>query len=209
MPFSEYRNIEDVIGKYPLEITSAPFLKDIEIPLPDLFLENLNFALARKTAQDNEFFLTENFIYPFLQLVWKRHEKLRLWSHHLLRYDDDLSGEPDYFLSYWPGGVIRSLISLPMLAVVEAKKQDFDKGWGQCLAGMLACQKINNNENLTVYGIVSTGILWEFGKLKNSQFTWNTISYSLSNPRVLAGILDELFHRCEKGIEEYRRELPT
>nr|VFJ75458.1 MAG: hypothetical protein BECKFW1821C_GA0114237_107612 [Candidatus Kentron sp. FW] len=205
MAFSEYQTIEDVLEKYPLEISNEPFVEVSEIALPDLFLDNLNFALARKTTRDNEFFLAENFIYPFLQLIWKRHESLRIWSHHTLRYDDDLSGEPDYFVSYWPGGVVQSLISMPMLAVVEAKKQDFDKGWGQCLAEMVACQKINNNENLTIYGIVSTGLLWEFGKLQRSKFTQNTISYSLSNPMILAGILDKLFEHCEREAVEYWR----
>jgi hypothetical protein len=204
MAFSEYQTIEDVIKKYPLEILNEPFLNCTEIALPDLFLDNLNFALKRKTTRDNKFFLAENFIYPLLQLTWKNHEKLRVWSHQALRYDDDLYGEPDYFISYWPSSVIQSLISIPLLAIVEAKKQDFEKGWGQCLAEMIACQKINNDENLIIYGIVSTGIIWEFGQLQNSKFTQNTITYSLSNPQLLAGILDYIFGQCEVKAEEYQ-----
>ncbi|RKZ85736.1 MAG: hypothetical protein DRR16_11400 [Candidatus Parabeggiatoa sp. nov. 3] len=82
MAFSEYQTIEDVIKKYPLEILNERFLQNVEITLPDLFLDNLNFALKRKTSHDNEYFFAENFIYPFLQFVWKIHEKLRVWSHH-------------------------------------------------------------------------------------------------------------------------------
>jgi hypothetical protein len=42
-------------------------------------------------------------------------------------------------------------------------KQDFEGGWAQCVAEMIACQKLNQNDHLTVYGVVSTGILWDFG----------------------------------------------
>jgi len=213
MAFSEYQTIEEVIKKYPLEILNERFLQNAEITLPDLFLDNLNFALKRKTSHDNEYFFAENFIYPFLQFVWKNHEKLRVWSHHTLRYDNDLCGEPDYFISYWPSGIIQSMISTPMLAIVEAKKQDFDKGWGQCLAAMVACQKINNDVNQTIYGMVSTGTVWEFGKLQHSKFTQNTVPYSLSNPQLLAGILDYIFGQCEFEATEYQQRntpgLPT
>ncbi|RKZ85735.1 MAG: hypothetical protein DRR16_11395 [Candidatus Parabeggiatoa sp. nov. 3] len=97
------------------------------------------------------------------------------------------------------------MISVPMLAIVEAKKQDFDKGWGQCLAAMVACQKINNDESQTIYGMVSTGTVWEFGKLQHSKFTQNTVSYSLSNPQLLAGILDYIFGQCESEATEYQQ----
>ena len=141
-------------------------MPDTPIELPDWFLENLNFSVNRQYTHTSEAFFCESFIFPFLQQVWKRHATLEIWSHQSLIYDDDLSGEPDYFISAWCDEVIDKLINTPLLAVAEAKKQNFEEGWGQCLAEMIACQKINPDENITVYGIVSTGLVWEFGKEK-------------------------------------------
>ncbi len=45
MAFSDFQNIEQVISQYPLEIRSGKFIPDVELELPDLFIENLNFSL--------------------------------------------------------------------------------------------------------------------------------------------------------------------
>jgi len=113
----------------------------------------------------------------------------------------ELSGEPDYFVSAWRDEVIDKLINTPVLAVVEAKKQDFEGGWGQCLAEMIACQKLNQDEKLTVYGIVSTGLSWEFGKLETNIFTKHLLSYSISDPQKILGNLDFIFAECEKQVQ--------
>ena len=97
-------------------------------------------------------------------------------------------------------GVIDKLINKPFLAVAEAKKEDFAKGWAQCLAEMIACQKINADERTVVYGIVPTGLVWEFGKLDQDTFTKHLVSYSISAPNKIYGILDFIFTECEKQI---------
>jgi hypothetical protein len=65
---------------------------------------------------------------------------------------------------------------------------------------MIACQNINQNENITIYGIVSTGILWEFSKLERNIFTKHAISYSVAEPQRIFGILDHIFTACEQQI---------
>ena len=40
-------------------------------------------------------------------------------------------------------------------AVVEAKKDNFEEGWGQCLAELIAAQKLNGDQNNRLFGIVS------------------------------------------------------
>lgn len=110
-------------------------------------------------------------------------------------------GEPDYFISAQREDVIDRLINTPLLAVAEAKKQDFEAGWGQCLAEMIACQKINQNDPLTIYGIVTTGLIWEFGKLQTNTFTKHPLPYSISNPQRIFGILDFIFAECEQQLE--------
>ncbi len=200
MAFSNFKNIQQVIQKYPLRIKRAGFLPDTPIELPEWFLDNLNFSVNRQPAHTSEAFFCESFIFPFLQQVWKRHGTLELWSHQSLAYDDELLGEPDYFVSAWRDQVIDKLVNTPILAVAEAKKQDFDEGWGQCLAEMIACQKLNQDEKLTVYGIVSTGLIWEFGKLETNTFTKHPLSYSISEPQKVFGNLDFVFAECEKQV---------
>ena len=201
MPFSDFKNIEQVVQKYPLKIRQENFLPEIGLQLPENFTENLLFLLDKKAVDESEAFLSEAFIFPFLQHAWKRHSKVKLWSHRMLVCDDKLFGEPDYFISAWREEVIDRLVSTPLLAVTEAKKQDFEAGWGQCLAEMIACQKINQNEHLIIYGIVTTGLIWEFGKLESNTFTKHPLPYSISDPQRIFGILDFIFSECERQIE--------
>ena len=200
MAFSDFQNIEQVISQYPLEIRSGKFIPDVELELPDLFIENLNFSLEMRSVDESEAFFRENFIFPFLHQAWKRHRKLKLWSHRSLVYDQELYGEPDYLVSAMIEGVIDKLINKPFLAVAEAKKEDFARGWAQCLAEMIACQKINEDESVVIYGIVPTGLVWEFGKLEQDTFTKHIVSYSISAPNQIFGILDFIFAECEKQI---------
>jgi hypothetical protein len=110
-------------------------------------------------------------------------------------------GEPDYFISMRPKGPTRDLVGKPLLAVAEAKQEDFISGWGQCLAEMIACQKINADENIVIYGIVSAGELWQFGKLEHDVFTRNITAYTIHDPAKLLGVLDYLFEQCERQGE--------
>ncbi len=201
MAFADFKTIDQVLEQYPLKYKVASFLPEAPIELPDLLIENINFSLQKQGLAESEFFFRESFIYPFLHWAWKRHSHLKLWSNKALRYDDTLFGEPDYLVSQWiEDRPIHRLLNRPLLAVAEAKRQDFELGWVQCLAEMIACQKINADESLTVYGVVSTGILWQFGKLTQDQFTRELLSFSIADPQRVAGALDFMFGECEKQL---------
>ena len=204
MAFSDFQSIEQVIQKYPLKMRQQRFLPDIEMKLPDWLMENLKFSLDNKSVDENEVFFTENFIYPFLQQAWKQHTKLKVWSHRAISYNDELYGEPDYLIATVVDEVTDRLVTKPLLAVTEAKKEDFTKGWGQCLVEMIACQKINGRAKLVVYGIVSTGLVWEFGKLDGNVFTKHAVSYSINEPKKVLGLLNYIFTECEKEAVKSR-----
>jgi hypothetical protein len=200
MAFSNFKSVGQVIAQYPLKYKRKIFLPDVSIEPPELFLENINLALERQAEDENEIFFRESFIFPFLQQAWKPYKNLKLWSHQKLVYDENLSGEPDYLISTWRDEVIDKWVNTPLLAVSEAKRQDFEEGWGQCLAEMIACQKTNQDENMIVYGIVSTGMIWEFGKLMQNTFTKHPFSYSIAEPQKVLGKLDYVFAECEKQV---------
>jgi hypothetical protein len=204
MAFSDFLSIEQVLQRYPLKIGQKRFLPEVEADLPDWLLDNLKFSLDHKSVDENEVFFTENFIYPFIHQAWKKHQKLKVWSHRAISYDSELYGEPDYLIATVVNEVTDRLIKKPLLAVTEAKKEDFTKGWGQCLAEMIACQKINGREKLVIYGIVSTGLVWEFGKLDGNVFTKHALSYSINEPKKLFGLLNYIFSACEKEAAKSR-----
>ncbi len=82
-----------------------------------------------------------------------------------------LSGECDFLLARSePVPRLRA----PLMAVVEAKKNDIEGGLGQCVAQMVAAQVYNERagEPLpTVYGCVTTGEGWQFLGLTGTAVT--------------------------------------
>lgn len=202
MAFNRFENIEQVITKYPLKIHKGKFLPAVEKPLPSCFVEDLNFLMDMKSIDENESFYDESLIFPFLREAWKGHRKLKLWIRRPLVYDDELSGELDYLLSSLPedNEVIDKLINKPTLAVTKVKTEDFTRGWAQCLAEMIACQKINDNPEITIYGIVSTGLMWEFCKMEGNTLIKDPMSCFINNPQQLFGNLDFVFAECEKQL---------
>ncbi|MCE7986215.1 MAG: hypothetical protein DYG89_33990 [Caldilinea sp. CFX5] len=200
MAFSDFKTVAQVLRKYPLKLEQQRFLPDARLALPDWFVTNLNFALDRKGTYESEQFFRESFVYPYLQFTWQHHQQLQLWINQYISADETLFGEPDYLLSIWPQGVVDQLVNRPLLAVIEAKKQDFEAGWAQCLAAMLACQKINGQETVTIYGIVTTGLLWEFGRLEGKGFVRDPRSYAITTPEQVYALLDFIFVQCEEQL---------
>jgi hypothetical protein len=200
MKFSDFKSVEDVLAKYPLHEKKASFIPQVEMTPSELFMDNLKFTLSMQASVESEMFYREAFVFPFMQEAWKRHPKLKLWVNRKLAYQDELTGEPDYFVSVLPQGPTRDPVGKPLVAVAEAKQEDFIAGWGQCLAEMIACQKLNGEEKLTIYGIVSTGEIWQFGKLEEDVFTKDLYPYSINDAAKVLGVLDYLFEQCEKQI---------
>ena len=86
------------------------------------------------------------------------------------------------------------MLGSPIVIVVEAKRSDFIEGWGQCLVELVAAQKINNDSTIPVYGIVTDGALWEFGKLAENLFTQNETVLAVSDLKKVFGAIGYLMH---------------
>jgi hypothetical protein len=80
---------------------------------------------------------------------------------------------------------------------VEAKQDNFDAAWGQCLAEMIAAQRLNENAEIVVFGITSNGNLWQFGKLENNFFTLNSKFYTIQELDKLFAAVNYVFQQCE------------
>ena len=197
MPFSAYKTIEAVVKEFQITYTQSNFIIETEFPIPDCFREDLEIVMQDGAPDCSEYAICENLIYPVLKEVWKQYrQKFILWSHKSLTYDEKLSGFPEYILAKKsPLGNI--VFDKPYFLLVEAKQDNFENGWAQCLAEMIAAQGLNANSEQDVFGIVSNGGVWQFGKLKLNSFTKNKQSYLIDDLNRLFATINYVFQQCE------------
>jgi hypothetical protein len=193
MAFTNYKSIADVLKSFSLNYQERDFVDNTEFKCDKYFASRLNVVIQEGIVFNSEYAICENIISPILTEIWREYiQNFLIWSHQPLNYDDNLSGVPDYVVAQRsPRGKV--VLEKPYVIVVEAKKDNFEEGWGQCLAEMLAAQKLNNDSNKKLFGIVSNGKLWEFGVLQEEMFTKNRKYYVLDNLGELMGAVNFLF----------------
>ncbi len=202
MSFSSYKNLGEVLKEFIITYQENNFIKEIQFKIPDYFKEDLEIVMTDGVVDCSEYAICENLIYPILKEIWKNYrEYFVLWSHHSLNYDENLNGYPEYILAKRsPLG--KMVFEQPYFIIVEAKKDDFEYGWSQCLAEMIAAQKLNNQLEIIIFGIVSNGKNWEFGKLEKDQFTRNKKLYSIQQLDEILAALNYLFLEAKIALEE-------
>ena len=83
------------------------------------------------------------------------------------------------------------VITAPILAVVEAKNDNLRTGLGQCIATMVAARLINTSADV-VYGAVTTGSLWRFLSLTETDLIIDYVEYHINAPDKLLAILSHI-----------------
>ncbi len=195
MSFTQFKNIPQVQQKYAIKYIEQNFIQPLSFELSAYFLTEFEFNLANLDVFASEAARCEIIIFPVLREVYKYYaEQFALWVQKPISFDAQLSGVPDYVISK-KSAFGKLYLEMPLVAVVEAKKNDFEQGWGQCLAELVAAQKLNNNPSLSIYGIVTDGKTWEFGCLTNDLFIKNTKGYTLDNLAELLGSLNFIFQK--------------
>ncbi|MGB5899292.1 MAG: hypothetical protein WBG66_13930 [Geitlerinemataceae cyanobacterium] len=201
MPFPAYSSLGEVLQEFQIRSTQRDYIVEIDCEIRPYFREELEFCWHELVFDNSEYAICENLIYPILKEVYRGFTaEFTLWSHQFIRYTDRLSGTPDYLLSK-KSDLGREVLEQPFLIVVEAKQDDFGRGWGQCLAEMVAVREMNiNSEQLTVFGIVTNGKVWEFGQLKNMLFTKNFTAYTIYDLDRLFGAVRYVFQQCQQEL---------
>jgi hypothetical protein len=198
MAFKKYKIIDDVLKAYQLSIKREDFLislPNVSMPLP--LKEELEYLMANYPYKSSEAAIRETILFPILKEVWKvYHNDLMLWANKTISFNKELGGMPDYILSK-QSHLGKIVFETPLLAVVEAKKDDFEGGWAQCALEMYTIQKINNREDITVFGIVTNGDNWEFAQLEGTKFTTNKKPFSVFEPDALYAALTLFFEKCK------------
>ena len=199
MAFSDYRNISQVQKEFQIRYHEERFIAAQDIEPPTFFLKEFQFSLENIDVYTSEASRAEAIIFPIMREVYKSyHDKYSLWIQKTLTYNDKLSGTPDYLVAA-KSALGKTVLEVPLVIIAEAKKNDFEQGWGQCLVELVAAQKINGEASLAVYGIVTDGKLWEFGKLLGDTFTKNTEGFTVDNLARLFGVLNFIFQSISRG----------
>lgn len=112
--------------------------------------------------------------------------KAKLNSEYWIEYNHQLRGSLDYFLR-----------DEHNLLVVEAKNADLTRGFTQLAVEMIALDKSDDESKEPIYGAVTTGREWHFGKLnRETKVVSQSIeSFTIPNNleeivRILVGILE-------------------
>jgi len=192
--FSQF-TLEEALERLGLEVLN-PWHPEVPEKVPSAYFEeNLRrldaFDLLRsegaKTLLVDAFF--EEAIQPYTGL--------RIFKEATLRAEI-ASGVVDYLVA-----PRRLVASAPLLCVVEAKKDNFERGLAQCLVELQACYEVNQSagHEHVVFGIVTNGQGWQFYRRETEGRVFETGLYSSANPAQLLGMLDWLFAQC-KGQQE-------
>ncbi|OUL18676.1 hypothetical protein BV372_34190 [Nostoc sp. T09] len=201
MAFNNYKTIGEVLKAFQVIYTEANFIGETAFNISDYFREDLEIMMRDGVVDNSEFAICENLIYPVLKEVWKLYRsKFILWSYQSLNYDEKLSGFPEYILAKKsPLGKV--VFDKPYFILVEAKQDNFETGWAQCLAEMIAAQRLNGEFQIVIFGIVSNGVTWQFGKLESETFTRNITYYSIQELNNLFAAINYVFQQCELQLK--------
>lgn len=202
MPFTTYKTLSQVVQEFQLSYQEQNFVEPIAFKINDYIRAELQFNLKELVVDSSEYALCENIIYPILREIWKAYKNdFMLWSHHPLESNGELSGTPDYLIAK-RSALGKIVFEHPYFIVIEAKKDNFSEGWGQCAAELVAIQKLNNNSNQPLFGIVTNAERWEFAKLQHTIFTKNLNGFQIENLDDLFSAINYLFLESQKQLKE-------
>lgn len=193
MAFSDYKSISHVQRDFKVKYQEETFLVAQDLQPSATFLEEFRFCMDNIDVYTSEASRSEAIIFPILKEVYKHYyERYSFWVQKALTVDEKLNGTPDYLFGT-KSELGKTYLETPLVIIAEAKKNDFEQGWGQCLAELIGAQKFNGTSGFAVYGIVTDGKWWEFGKLKEDVFTKHKESYSVDHLANLFGALQAIF----------------
>jgi hypothetical protein len=197
MSFSSYKNLGETIKEFQITYAEDYFMAEVAFDISDYFRSDLKLMMEDGIVDNSESAICENLIYPVLKEVWKQYRRdFLLWSQQFLNCDAKLSGFPEYILARRsPLGKV--VFDQPYFLLVEAKQDNFDAGWGQCLAEMVAAQRLNGSSPIIIFGIVSNGAIWQFGKLETEHFSKHPQPYTIYELDKLFAAVNYVFQQCQ------------
>jgi hypothetical protein len=203
MAFSrQFKSLSAVLKHHGIYYVEEVFCASKSNPMTEAVRQDIAFTLKEVAYDVSEASICENLIYPILKDAWKPYSDIfSIWSHHALEDEEGVIGVPDYLISK-RSELGKIIFDFPLLAVVEAKKDDFSAGWAQCALEMLTITKINRNDTIAVYGIVSNGEIWEIAKLENQRFVSYSKHFVIEELDILFDALVSVLENCKLQLTE-------
>lgn len=202
MPYGSFATYEQVATKFKIKLVEQSFVQETSLVVDKVLFDFISDNLRTRRSYVSENAICESIISPILNIVAKSNG-LPVWSH--VRFDvaeeDGLVGVPDFIIA--PASDIGTTFKNPIVCIAEAKKENFNEGWAQVLAEMIAAQKFNNTMEQEIFGIVTTGNFWQFGKLCRNILTMEVVSYSAAeNLQQLFDVLNWIVIEAKKNITQ-------
>ena len=191
MSYSQF-TLASVKRKFGLQTREArdvfaniPFVK-----ISDWLKQTYDYGLDVALASDSEKARSELIIAPMMLEV-RNTTKINVFSGVDFTVDEEngLNGICDFLLTV---SSEQLSIEAPVVAVVEAKKENIISDLGQCIAEMYAAKLFNERDEFrlaAIYGVVTTGSVWKFLKLAKSEVVIDTAEYFINDPGKILGIL--------------------
>ncbi|MCB1820841.1 MAG: hypothetical protein KDI73_04580 [Candidatus Competibacteraceae bacterium] len=191
MAYSDF-TLTDVKEKLGLVLTEKVnlFYQAEILEYSDHLKETLKYNVPLATSINTEKARSELIVTPVLVEVIKLlNQEISLFSGIEFNVDKSrgLNGVCDYIISLSPEQLF---LDTPVITIVEAKNDNIKAGLGQCISEMLAASLYNQDKgnNIDVYGVVTTGSLWNFLKLTENTVSVDLEEHHISNIAKILGI---------------------
>ncbi len=193
MSYSQF-TIEKIQSEFGILLSEqiGIFAKIPESKYSQFLSDTLDYNIPLALAINSEKSRSELIVMPILiELRKQLSNQIALFSGKEFTVDGQrgLNGFCDFMISKSPQQLI---IEAPIMTLVEAKNDNIETGFGQCMAEMIAAQLFNQqkgNEIPKIYGVITTGSLWKFMELEGQTIAIDLNEYFLGNLGKIIGIL--------------------
>lgn len=204
MPYSSFSFDQIKLLGIKIEHNNDIFSGVDSVDVPESFYrEMLDDIVPLALSNNTEKARSELIISPvLLQLRKIENKKISLFSGVDFHVDEEkgLKGACDFIVSLSDEQLF---LDAPVIAFVEAKKENIIQGVPQCIAEMKAAQIFNErrkNRVEIIFGAVTTGIQWQFLRLINDRVSLDLDQYYIKELGKILGILHFMCN-SQRGLD--------
>ncbi|TRU66069.1 MAG: hypothetical protein EWV55_09675 [Microcystis viridis Mv_BB_P_19951000_S69] len=203
MAYSNFK-LDELVKIFNLTIQENSELFDTipELECSEHLITTLQETVDLAVAINTEKARSEMIVVPvLLELRRQLKHQISLFSgvDFTVDFSQGLNGICDFIISKNPEQLF---IRQPIVTIVEAKNENLNSGFGQCIAEMIAAQIFNQregNELPAIYGVVTTGTIWRFLKLVGKTVEIDLSEYYIKDINKILGILYHAIINKEPG----------
>ncbi|NCQ70619.1 MAG: hypothetical protein GPJ27_21195 [Microcystis aeruginosa L111-01] len=193
MAYSNFK-LDELVKIFNLTIQENSELFDTipELECSEHLITTLQETVDLAVAINTEKARSEMIVVPvLLELRRQLKHQISLFSgvDFTVDFSQGLNGICDFIISKNPEQLF---IRQPIVTIVEAKNENLNSGFGQCIAEMIAAQIFNQregNELPAIYGVVTTGTIWRFLRLVDKTVEIDLSEYYIKDINKILGIL--------------------